>query len=83
MSIGELIDRLWIPLVVAIVLVGAQAAYLIRRSIRLDRSEERFGVQPAARARIHESWRILLRATIRVAGIVALLFASVYLLSIL
>lgn len=83
MLIGELIDRLWIPLAVAIVLVGAQAAYLIRRSIRLDRSEERFGAQPAARARIRESWRILLRATIRVAGIVALLFASVYLLSIL
>ena len=83
MTLGELIDRLWIPLVVAIVLVGAQAAYLLRRSIRLDRSEERFGKQPAARASIRESWRILGRATIRALGLVALLFASVYLLSIL
>jgi hypothetical protein len=83
MSLNELLDRLWIPIALAVILFGAQAAYLIRRSLRLDRSEERFGPQPAARAGIRESRRILLRAFVRALALVVLLFSSVYLLSTL
>ena len=83
MTLSELIDRLWIPIVLAIVLFGAQAAYLIHRSLKLDRSEERFGPQPAARQTIKESRRILVRALLRALALVVLLFSSVYLLSTL
>lgn len=83
MTIAELIDRLWIPLALAIVLFGAQAAYLVHRSLRLDRSEERYGPQPAARNSIRESRRILLRALARALALVVLLFSAVYLLSTL
>jgi hypothetical protein len=83
MTLHEVIDRLWIPLALGILLFGAQAAYLIHRSIRLDRSEERFGPQPAARDSIRESRRILVRAFLRALALVVLLFSSVYLLSVL
>lgn len=83
MTLHELVDRLWIPLALGILLFGAQAAYLIHRSIRLDRSEERFGPQPAARDSIRESRRILVRAFVRALALVILLFSSVYLLSML
>lgn len=83
MSLNELIDRLWIPLSLGILLFGAQAAYLIHRSLKLDKSEERFGPQPAARQSIRDSRRILLRALLRALALVILLFSSVYLLSTL
>jgi len=83
MTLHEVIDRLWIPLALGILLIGAQAAYLVHRSLRLDRSEERFGPQPAARDSIRESRRILLRALVRALALVILLFSSVYLLSML
>ena len=83
MTLHDLIDRLWIPLALGILLFGAQAAYLIHRSLKLDRSEERFGEQPAARDSIRESRRILLRAFLRALALVILLFSSVYLLSTL
>jgi hypothetical protein len=83
MSLQELLDRLWIPISLAILLFGAQSAYLIHRSLKLDRSEEQFGKQPAARQSIKESRRILLRAAVRALALVILLFSSVYLLSTL
>ena len=83
MSLHDLIDKLWIPLALGILLFGAQAAYLIRRSLKLDRSEERYGPQPAARDSLRESRRILLRAFVRALALVVLLFSSVYLLSTL
>lgn len=83
MTFGDLIDRLWIPIIFAVVLIGAQAIYLIRRSLKLDRSEERFGPQPAARASLRESGRILVRAALRALALVVLLFSSLYLLSTL
>jgi hypothetical protein len=83
MPLHELIDKLWIPLALAIFLFGAQAAYLIHRSLKLDRSEERYGPQPAARDSLRESRRILVRAFVRALALVVLLFSSVYLLSVL
>jgi len=83
MTLHQLVDRLWIPLALGILLFGAQAAYLIHRSLRLDRSEERFGPQPAARNSLRESRRILVRAFVRALALVTLLFSAVYLLSVL
>ena len=85
MPIHELIDQLFIPLASAIVLILATAAYLVRRSLKIDawplRSEEDVRGQAAARAAVAEARRILGRATWRAVLLVSLLFAGVALLN--
>lgn len=85
MPIHELIDRLFIPLASAIVLILGAAAYLVRRSLKIDawplKSEEDVRGQAAARAAVAEARRILGRATWRAVLLVTLLFAGVALLN--
>ena len=85
MPIHELIDRLFIPLASAIVLILGTAAYLVRRSSKIDawplRSDEDVRGQAAARAAVAEARRILGRATWRAVLLVSLLFAGVALLN--
>jgi len=85
MPIHELVDRLFLPLALAIVLLLGTAAYLIRRSLKIDtwplRSEEDVRGQAAARAAIAEARRILGRAAWRALLLVSLLFAGVALLN--
>jgi hypothetical protein len=85
MPLHELIDRLFVPLASAIVLILGTAAYLVRRSVKIDdwplRSEEDVRGQAAARAAVAEARRILGRATWRAVLLVSLLFAGVALLN--
>ena len=85
MPINELIDRLFIPLSLAIVLILATGAYLVRRSQKIDnwplRSDADVRGQAAARAALSEARRILGRATWRAVLLVSLLFAGVRLLN--
>ena len=85
MPIHELIDKLFIPLASAIVLILAAAAYLVRRSLKIDawplRSADDVRGQAAARAAVAEARRILGRATWRAVLLVSLLFAGVALLN--
>ena len=85
MPIHELIDRLFVPLASAVVLILGTAAYLVRRSVKIDswplRSEEDVRGQAAARAAVAEARRILGRATWRAVLLVSLLFAGVALLN--
>lgn len=85
MPIHELIDRLFIPLSLAIVLILGTSAYLVRRSQKIDRwplrSEADVRGQAAARAALSEARRILGRAAWRAALLVSLLFAGVRLLN--
>ena len=85
MPIYELVDRLFIPLALAIVLLLGTAAYLIRRSQKIDawplRTDEDFRGQAAARAAVAEARRILGRAAWRAVLLVSLLFAGVRLLN--
>lgn len=85
MPIHELIDRLFIPLAFAIVLIFGASAYLVRRSLKIDswplRSEADIRGQAAARAALSEARRILGRAAWRAVLLVSLLFAGVSLLN--
>jgi len=85
MPIHELIDRLFIPLASAVVLILGTAAYLVRRSMKIDnwpiRSEDDLRGQAAARAALAEAKKILARAALRAVLLVSLLFAGVALLN--
>ena len=85
MPINELVDRLFIPLALAIVLFLGLAAHLVRRSQKIDawplRSEADVRGQAAARAAMAEARRILGRAAWRALLLVSLLFAGVTLLN--
>ena len=85
MPIHELVDQLFVPLSMAIVLLLGTAAYLVRRSQKIDawplRSEEDLRGQAAARAAVAEARRILGRAAWRAVLMVSLLFAGVTLLN--
>lgn len=87
MSITEALSRLFLPLAAAIVFVLGHAAYLVRRSIRIDawpiRSEEDLAGQAAARKALAESRRILVRATANGMLLVVLLLSSLYILETL
>ena len=85
MPLHALIDRLFIPLALAIVLILGTAAYLVRRSAKIDawplRSEKDVRGQAAARAAVAEARRILGRAAWRAILLVSLLLAGVALLN--
>jgi hypothetical protein len=85
MPINELVDRLFVPLALAIVLLLATAAYLVRRSMKIDdwpiRSDADVRGRAAARAALAEARRILGRAAWRAFLLIALLFAGVTLLN--
>ena len=85
MPINELVDRLFIPLALAVVLLLGTAAYLVRRSVKIDawplRGDADFRGQAAARAALGQARRILGRATWRAILLVSLLFAGVTLLN--
>lgn len=85
MPIHELIDRLFLPLSFAIVLILGTGAYLVRRSQKIDswplRSDADIRGQAAARAALSEARRILGRAAWRAVLLVSLLFAGVRLLN--
>jgi hypothetical protein len=85
MPIHELIDRLFYPLALAIVLLLGSTAYLVRRSQKIDawplRSEDDVRGQAKARAAVAEARRILGRAAWRAVLLVSLLFAGVRLLN--
>lgn len=88
MTMGELVDRLWVPLSVAIVLLGGLAAYLLLRSKKLDELQDKPGKTEseieflvAAREALRQSRKILLRTTVQALLLVLLLFAAVYLLN--
>jgi hypothetical protein len=85
MPIHELVDRLFIPLAFAVALLLGTAAYLVRRSLKVDawplRSDDDVRGQAAARAAIAEARRILGRAAWRALLLVSLLFAGVALLN--
>lgn len=85
MSIHEAIDRLFYPLASAIVLLLGTAAYLVRRSSKIDawplRSDADIAGQAAARAANAEAGRILGRAAVRAVLLVTLLFSGIALLN--
>lgn len=85
MPIHELIDRLFIPLACAVVLILGTSAYLVRRSLKIDswplRSEADIRGQAAARAALSEARRILGRAAWRAVLLISLLFAGISLLN--
>ena len=85
MPISELVDRLFIPLAIAIVLILGTGAYLVRRSVKIDawplRTDDDIRGQAAARAALGEARRILGRAAWRALLLVSLLFAGVALLN--
>lgn len=85
MPINELVDRLFVPLALAIVLLLGTAAYLVRRSGKIDewplRTEDDVRGQAAARAALMQARRILGRAAWRALLLVSLLFAGVALLN--
>lgn len=85
MPISELIDRLFVPLATAIVLILGTSAYLVRRSVKIDawpiRTDEDIRGQAAARAALAQARRILGRAAWRALLLVSLLFAGVAMLN--
>jgi hypothetical protein len=85
MPLYELIDRLFLPLSIAILLILGTAAYLVRRSVKIDawplRTDDDIRGQAAARAALAEARRILGRAAWRALLLVSLLFAGVALLN--
>ena len=85
MPINELVDRLFVPLSLAIVLLLGTAAYLVRRSVKIDdwpvHSDADVRGRAAARAADAEARRILGRAAWRAFLLVALLFDGVTLLN--
>ena len=85
MPINELVDQLFIPLALAIVLLLGTAAYLVRRSAKIDawplRSDTDIRGQAAARAALTQARRILGRAAWRALLLVSLLIAGVTLLN--
>ncbi|HKW47190.1 MAG TPA: hypothetical protein VJN70_07085 [Gemmatimonadaceae bacterium] len=85
MPISELIDRLFVPLAIATVLILGTSAYLVRRSVKIDawpiRTDDDIRGQAAARAALAEARRILGRAAWRALLLVSLLFAGVALLN--
>jgi hypothetical protein len=87
MPIYEIIDRLYFPLALSIVLVLGTAAYLIRRSAKIDawpvRSDQDLAGQAAARAAVAQARRILGRAVLRALLLVTALIGGVTLLNAL
>ncbi|HZI40407.1 MAG TPA: hypothetical protein VFD67_01845 [Gemmatimonadaceae bacterium] len=85
MPIYQLVDRLFFPLALAVVLLLGMAAYLVRRSVKIDdwplRSDDDVRGQAAARAALSQARRILGRATWRAILLVSLLFAGLTLLN--
>ena len=85
MPINELVDRLFIPLALAVVLLLGTAAYLVRRSAKIDawplRGDADIRGQAAARAALRQARRILGVAAWRAVLLVSLLFAGVTLLN--
>ena len=85
MPLNELVDKLFVPLSLAVVLILGTAAYLVRRSMKIDawplRNEKDVRGQAAARAAVAEARRILGRAAWRAVLLVSLLFAGVTLLN--
>lgn len=85
MPISELIDQLYVPLAIAIVLILGTSAYLVRRSVKIDawpiRTDDDIRGQAAARAALAQARRILGRAAWRALLLVSLLFAGVALLN--
>ncbi|HKW11360.1 MAG TPA: hypothetical protein VJO33_13340 [Gemmatimonadaceae bacterium] len=85
MPINELVDRLFVPIALAVVLLLGTAAYLVRRSLKIDewplRSEDDVRGKAAARAALTQARRILGRAAWRALLLVSLLFAGVALLN--
>jgi len=85
MPINELVDRLFVPLALAVVLLLGTAAYLVRRSVKIDawplRTEADVRGQAAARVALTHARRILGRAAWRALLLVSLLFAGVTLLN--
>jgi hypothetical protein len=85
MPIYQLVDQLFFPIALAVVLLLGTAAYLVRRSLKIDawplRSENDVRGQAAARAAVAEARRILGRAAWRALLLVSLLFAGVTLLN--
>ena len=85
MPINELVDKLFVPLAFAIVLLVGTAAYLVRRSVKIDewpiRNDADVRGQAAARAAVTEARRILGRAAWRAVLMVSLLFSGVALLN--
>lgn len=85
MPISELIDRLFVPLAIATVLILGTSAYLVRRSVKIDawpiRTDDDIRGQAAARAALAEARRILGRAAWRALLLVSLLFSGVALLN--
>jgi len=85
MPINELVDQLFVPLALAIVLLLGTAAYLVRRSAKIDawplRTDADIRGQAAARAALTEARRILGRAAWRAFLLVSLLVAGVTLLN--
>ena len=85
MPIIELVDKLFFPLALAIVLLLGTAAYLVRRSLKIDawplRTDDDVRGQEAARAAVAEARHILGRAAWRALLLVSLLFAGVALLN--
>lgn len=81
MPIHELIDRLYVPLALDIVLILGTAAHLVRRSALIDRwplrsDDDRRG-QARARVAVGEAARILGQTTLRAVLLVSLLVAGV------
>lgn len=85
MPIHTLIDRLFLPMAFAIVLILGAAAYLVRRSIKIDdwpiRSDEDVRGQAVARSAVAEARRVLRRAALRAILLVSLLIGGVLLLN--
>jgi hypothetical protein len=85
MPITELVDHLFFPLALAIVLLLGTAAYLVKRSVKIDawpiRGDADVRGQAAARAALDQARRILGRAAWRALLLVSLLFAGVTLLN--
>ena len=87
MPIHEVVDRLYFPLALSIVLVLGTAAYLIRRSAKIDawpvRSDQDLAGRAAARAAVTQARRILGRAVIRALLLVTALLGGLTLLNAL
>lgn len=84
-TIHELVDRLFLPMAAAVVLLLGTGAYLVRRSMKIDawipRSDEETRARAAAQAAVAAAGRILGLAVFRALLLVSLLFGGVVLLN--
>jgi hypothetical protein len=83
--IPELVDRLFLPIGAAVVLLLGTGAYLLRRSMKIDawtpRSDEETRARSAAQAAVAAAGRILGLAAFRALLLLSLLFGGVALLN--